>query len=249
MLAKKIRKFELKILKEYQAGKLLGTIHCCIGQELDVVRLVKQLNKGDIITSNHRCHGHFLAYSENFDGLYEELHKRPSGVNQGRCLSQHIHQDDFYTTGVQGGMVPIACGMAFAEKMKKSGKMVVCFIGDGTLGQGVLYESLNIASLWQLPILFVLENNQYSMSTPVKDTVAGSIRRRFEAFGLKECWLNLGDSKLIRDNLPMFLIIDTYRYCGHSGHNDRCYRTREEEDEWVKKDKLGGYLLDELLHA
>ena len=247
ILAKKIREFELKILREYKEGKLPGTIHCCIGQELDVVRLIKQLKKGDIITSNHRCHGHFLAYSENFDGLYKELHKQPSGVNQGRCLSQHIHQDDFYTTGVQGGLMPIACGMALAEKMKDSGNIVVCFIGDGTLGQGVLYESLNLASLWQLPILFVLENNQYSMSTSVKDNAAGCIRCRFECFGLKECWFNF-DEVLTRDNLPMFMIIDTYRYCGHSGNDDRCYRTQEEENEWIKKDKLGGYLLDEFLH-
>jgi len=241
-LAKKIREFELEILKEYKDGKIPGTIHCCVGQELDVVRLIKKLHKDDIITSNHRGHGHFLAYTRNFRGLYDELHKKPEGVNQGKCLSQHIHQDNFYTTGIQGGMVPIACGMALAEKMKNSGNIVVCFIGDGTLGEGVLYESLNIASLWRLPILFVLENNQYAMSTSVKDDVAGDIEKRFKAFGLKKA------HRKFRDRLPAYIIINTYRFCGHSGRDDRCYRTKDEERRWLQKDKLKGYLLDELLH-
>lgn len=239
-LAKKIREFEVNLLKDFEGGKISGTIHCCIGQELEEVELISQLKPGDIVTSNHRGHGHFLAYTKNFKGLYDELRGLKTGVNQGRALSQHIHQDNFYTTGIQGGLVPIACGMAMAEKMNKSGNMVLCFIGDGTLGQGILYESLNIASLWKLPICFVVENNQYAMSTSVKDAVAGSIKDRFRAFGLNEA----GDS--IRENLPSFKIVNTYRFCGHSARDRRPYRTREEEQEWLKKDKLGGYLCSSL---
>lgn len=237
-LAKKIREFELKILKEHKEGIIKGTIHCCIGQELEEVEIISQLKPGDIITSNHRGHGHFLAYTKNFDGLYDELKGLPTGVNQGKALSQHLHQNNFYSTGIQAGMTPIACGMALAEKMKGSGNMVLCFIGDGTLGQGVLYESMNIAALWQLPICFVVENNQYAMSTAVNDAVAGDIAMRFQAFGL-----NITKISAIHDALPSYLIIDTYRFCGHSARDQRVYRTKEEETERLKTDKLKGYML------
>jgi len=240
-LAKKIRAFELAVLKEYKKGNIKGTVHCCIGQEYDTVQLIQQLKPGDIITSTHRGHGHFLAFTKNFTGLWDELHGLPTGINQGKALSQHLHAKNFYTTGIQGGMLPIACGMALAQKLKKTGNVVMSFLGDGTLGEGILYESLNIASLWKLPLIFILENNHYEMSTPTHNHTAGSIKQRFEAFGIYQALKN------IRKLTPAYKIIDTYRHCGHSGRDDRCYRTKEEEYHWRQKDKLGGYLLDELL--
>jgi 2-oxoisovalerate dehydrogenase E1 component len=240
-LARRIREFEVNLLREFREGKIPGTIHCCIGQEYDEVAIIGQLHPGDIVTSTHRGHGHFLAYTHDFQGLYDELRGLPSGVNQGRAYSQHLHKDNFYATGIQGGFTAIACGMALAEKRKASGNMVLCFIGDGTLGQGILYESLNIVSLWSLPVCFVLENNKYAMSTSISEGVAGSIEKRFEAFGLHKC-----DGDIHKD-LPSYLIIDTYRFCGHSGRDTRCYRTIEEEQEYLKKDKLEGYLLHDII--
>lgn len=240
-LAKRIRNFEYQILKQFKAGKIPGTIHCCIGQELDTVDIISQLLPGDSITSNHRGHGHFLAYTKDFIGLYDELRAMQSGVNGGKSLSQHLHKDNFYATGIQGGFVPVACGMAMAEKLNNSSNIVVCFIGDGTLGQGVLYESLNLAALWKLPIYFVLENNQYAMSTPISQSIAGSIAGRFKAFGLNHVTDNF------REKLPAFRIIDTYRFCGHSGNDSKTYRTTDEELEWIAKDKLGGYLCQNIM--
>lgn len=234
--AKRIRDFELKVLQDFKKSIIRGTVHCCIGQEYDIVKIISQLKEIDSITSNHRGHGHFLAYTKNFEGLYNELCGFKSGINGGKGLSQHLHQGNFYCTGIQGGFTPVACGIALAEKMNSTKNIVVSFIGDGTLGQGVLYESLNIASLMQLPICFVLENNHYAMSTPTKKAVAGSIEKRFESFGLQK-----GNIDDIREILPSYIIIDTYRFCGHSGNDNKCYRSKEEELEWIKKDKLNGY--------
>ena len=252
-LAKRIREFEVKILKEFREGKIPGTIHPCIGQEYTTVEVVSQLRKGDVITSNHRGHGHFLAYTncvlsgkieqKNFDMLYDELRGLKTGVNKGASLSQHLGIEDFYMTGIQAGFVPVATGAALAEKMKGDGNMVVCFIGDGTFGQGVLYESMNLASLWGLPICFVVEDNKYAMSTSVASSIAGypdSMSARFEAFGIREA------KEDIREVFPSYKIVDTYRYCGHSGNDKNIYRDKEEEKEWLGKDYLDGYLLEEL---
>lgn len=239
--AKKIREFEINLLKEYKEKKIKGTIHCCIGQELDIVDIIFQLTTDDMVTSNHRSHGHFLAYTKNFDGLYKEIKGQFDGVNNGVAFAQHLHQYNFYSTGIQGGLLPIACGWALAQKINKTNNIAVCFIGDGTLGQGILYESLNLSSLWNLPICFVLENNNYAMSTHISQAIAGNIADRFKAFGLKESKNN------IRENLPSFKIIDTYRFCGHSGNDNKCYRTKEEELEWLKKDKLEGYLCQDII--
>lgn len=238
-LAKRIREFEITLLDNFKNGKVPGTIHCCIGQELDIVNIISQMKEDDIITSNHRSHGHFLAYTHNFNGLLDEILGLPTGVNQGRAFGQHLHFKNFYATGVQGGLVPIACGMALAEKFNNTKNMVFCFIGDGTLGQGVLYESLNIASLWQLPICFVVENNQYAMSTKTNNVIAGSIKKRFEAFNIQE-----SDENNITRMCPTYIILNTYRFCGHSGNDNRCYRSPDEEKLWIKNDKLEGYLCD-----
>lgn len=235
-LAKKIREFEIKVLEDFKKGIIKGTIHCCIGQEYEEVKIIEQLIEGDVVTSNHRGHGHYLAFTKDFDGLYNELCGLETGVNGGKSLSQHLHSKNFYSTGIQGGMIPVACGIALGMKLKQSSNMVVCFIGDGTLGQGVLYESLNIASLWKLPICFVIENNQYAMSTSIKNNIQGSIEKRFLSFGLNKSAL------IIRSNLPSFRVINTYRFCGHSGNDNRNYRSIEEEKKWIKKDKLKGYL-------
>jgi len=245
-----IRLFEEKMEELFKKGALFGTIHSCAGQEAVAVGIINSLSQTDLIIGNHRSHGHYLAYTNDVEGLMAELMGKATGVVGGRGGSQHIHKNNFYSNGVQGGMVPVATGMALAEKIKKSGNIVVCFIGDGTLGQGVVYESMNIASLWQLPILYVVENNYYAMSTRICDAVAGLPVNRGRAFDIESSELTSNDSDIIYNGsedivkkvrekcTPYFWVINTYRLSGHSKSDDRCYRTKEEEMKWAELDPL-----------
>ena len=194
--------------------------------------VLSQLDETDIVVSNHRCHGHFLAHGGDPVALYAELMGKASGVCGGRGGSQHLHWRNFYSNGIQGGIVPLATGMALAEKHKGGGAMVVVFIGDGTLGEGVLYEALNMASLWSVPILYVLENNRIAQTTPIQLAMAGEISSRFEAFDIPALHMDSSDvleiaaqaSTLIRDvrvgSRPRALVIDTVRFGAHSKGDD-----------------------------
>jgi TPP-dependent pyruvate/acetoin dehydrogenase alpha subunit len=193
---------------------------------------------GEIVFTNHRCHGHFLAYMASQPGgvdpypLAAELMGKATGLVGGRGGSQHIHWRNFYSNGVQGGIVPVAAGMALAEKSNKSGKIVLVFLGDGTLGEGVLYESLNMASLWKLPLLFVLENNHYAQTTPIELGVSGTISGRFAAFGIpvweQETFDVLQVQEVARPAIehvrdgsgPAALILHTQRFSAHSKGDD-----------------------------
>ena len=226
-----IRCFEERALAEFSTGKLFGTTHAYIGQEADAAAVFAALSPDDVIFSNHRCHGHFLAYGGDPYRLAAELMGRATGLVGGRGGSQHIHWRNFYTNGIQGGIVPIATGIGLAEKAKGGGAISVVFIGDGTLGEGALYESLNIASLWQLPVLYIVENNRYAQTTPTELGVAGSIAARFQAFGIQTWEAASSDVLTIlpiareavahtRSGLPSALILHTYRFSAHSKGDD-----------------------------
>jgi TPP-dependent pyruvate/acetoin dehydrogenase alpha subunit len=233
-----IRRFEERLLAEFSSGKLVGTTHTCIGQEADAVGIFSVADPGDVVFSNHRCHGHFLAYGGDPYLLAAELMGKATGLVGGRGGSQHIHWRNFYSNGIQGGIVPVATGMALAEKEQKTGQVVLVFIGDGTLGEGVLYESLNVAALWQLPILFVLENNRYAQTTPVEKALAGSMSGRFAAFGIPTWERETADVLEVRAVAkeavrhvrggagPGGLILHTHRFAAHSKGDDT--RTPEE---------------------
>ncbi|MGB8212200.1 MAG: thiamine pyrophosphate-dependent dehydrogenase E1 component subunit alpha [Anaerolineales bacterium] len=227
-----IRRFEERLLAEFSTGKLVGTTHTYIGQEADAVGVFSVTDLNDVVFSNHRCHGHFLAYGGDAYRLAAELMGRTTGLVGGRGGSQHIHWRNFYSNGIQGGIVPVATGMALAQKARQTGKIVLAFIGDGTLGEGVLYESLNIAALWSLPILLVLENNRYAQTTPVEKGVAGSMADRFTAFGipvwerdttdvLEVCSAAWEAVQYVRSEVkPGCLILHTYRFSAHSKGDD-----------------------------
>lgn len=228
----RIRYFEEHVLGEFPRGLFFGTTHTYIGQEANAVGVLASLQPGDVVVSNHRCHGHFLAYGGPMDGLAAELMGRSSGVCSGRGGSQHIQWRDFYANGILGGTVPLAVGMALAEKRMGSGAIVTVFLGDGALGEGVVYESMNMASLWSLPILFVLENNRYAQSTPIELNLAGDIGARFQAFGIEvdqvdstdvEEIMVLGDQAFgaVRSSgQPRALVLATYRFGPHSKGDD-----------------------------
>lgn len=233
----RIRRFEETILANFPKGIFYGTTHTYLGQEANAVGVLCQIQDGDIVFSNHRCHGHYLAYGGDMESLFAELMGRETGVCGGRGGSQHLHWRNFYSNGVQGGIVPIATGIALAEKFKKSGAITIAFLGDGTLGEGVVYESLNIASLWDIPILYILENNHIAQTTPISLAVSGSITDRFKAFGIPTHQLETADvldilplaKKLIAEvreqGSPRVLVISSYRFGPHSKGDD----TRDQE--------------------
>ncbi len=181
---KLIRCFEKKLLDLFVKNLLFGTTHTCIGQECNSVSFLNAIETNiDIIWSNHRCHGHFISYSGNIIGLMAEIMGKKIGVCGGRGGSQHLHYKNFYSNGILGGAVPQALGSAFAIKNKKS--ICIVFIGDGTMGSGVFYESLNLASLWNCPIIFVCENNNIAQTTPSNLALSGSILSLAKAFNIK----------------------------------------------------------------
>jgi len=227
-----IRGVEQRLLKLFGENRLFGTVHTCIGQEFSAVALAQALGPGDVVFSNHRCHGHFLARTGDVDGLIAEIMGKRTGVCGGRGGSQHLHAPGFYSNGVLGGTVPVAAGFALSMKLRKQDGIVAAFIGDGTLGEGVLYESLNIASKWELPLLLILENNGYAQSTPSSQTLAGDICARAAAFGIEtaraDTWA-FGElfekaaeaaERVRRRRRPFFLQIDTYRLMAHSKGDD-----------------------------
>ncbi len=232
-----IRRFEETVLAEFKRGVFAGTTHTYLGQEADAVGVLSQILPGDIVVSNHRCHGHFLAYGGDPFGLFAELMGKASGVCGGRGGSQHLHWRDFYSNGILGGTLPVATGMALAEKRKKSSAVVAAFMGDGTLGEGVAYEAFNMAALWGAPVLFVIENNHIAQTTPTLVVLAGSINQRLEAFGIPVCELDTSDvleiipaagrllGEVRQAQAPRALILNTERFGPHSKGDD----TRPEE--------------------
>lgn len=227
-----IRRFEETVLAEFSRGAFYGTTHTYVGQEANAAAVISQIAEGDIVVSNHRCHGHFLAYGGDPQALFAELMGKPTGVCGGRGGSQHLHWKNFYSNGILGGTIPVAVGMALAEKWKRTGAVVAAFLGDGALGQGVVYEALNYASLWDAPVLFVLENNHIAQTTPTDLALAGSLAARFTAFGIPVSELDTSDVleiwpvagaclQAVRgESRPHALILNTERFGPHSKGDD-----------------------------
>ena len=228
----RIRRMEERLLELFGEGKLQGTTHACIGQESISAGVLAHLRPSDVVVSNHRCHGHYLAHQQDPVGLMAELMGLEDGVCRGWGGSQHMHRGNFYSNGVLGGTLSAAVGFALAEQRKGSGNLVCVFFGDGALGEGQVYECMNLASLWRLPILFVHENNFFSQSTSSELQLAGSIPARFEAFGIDTRALRSRDPLLIWEAAkaavaslrggrgPVALALDTFRLCSHSKSDD-----------------------------
>jgi 2-oxoisovalerate dehydrogenase E1 component len=232
--ALRIRKVEEKFLELFSQGKLNGTVHTCVGQEFSAVAFAGQLKKKDFIFSNHRCHGHYLAFTGDTRGLLAELLGKASGTCGGIGSSQHLCHNNFFSNGIQGGIVPVAAGYALGNKLRNTGAVGIVFIGDGTLGEGTLYETMNIISKWEIPLLIVCENNFYAQSTPQHINLAGDILARAEAFGIKTGKGNTWDPEALMhqareaidyvrtETKPCFFLVETYRLNAHSkGDDDR----------------------------
>jgi 2-oxoisovalerate dehydrogenase E1 component len=227
-----VRETEKTLLDLFSQGLLSGTTHTCIGQEFCQMAVVRALDHpDDAVLSTHRNHGHFLTYTGDAVGLLAEVMGREAGICGGRGGSQHIIHRHFHSNGVQGGMTAIGVGLAKARSLAGSAGIVATIVGDGTLGEGLLYESMNLAAVWAVPVLFVIEANQVAQTTPTAETVAGDLLARGRAMGLPAWRADDNDPALWqiaaeavgevrKTRRPGFLVIDTRRLGPHSKGDD-----------------------------
>jgi pyruvate dehydrogenase E1 component alpha subunit len=252
----KIRAFEEQVNDLYQGAKMPGLAHLYIGEEAIAVGVCEALNRDDYITSTHRGHGHCLAKGAAVDRMFCELLGKAPGYCRGKGGSMHIADQDTGNLGanaIVGGSAGIATGAAFSSKRLGNGRVSVCFFGEGALGQGVLYESMNMAQLWKLPVIYVCENNLYNEYTHHSESTAGSMRARAEAFGLLAVEVDGQDVRAVHvaaralverargGDGPAFLLCNTYRYLGHhvGDINRDYYRSKDEEQQWrAQRDPL-----------
>jgi pyruvate dehydrogenase E1 component alpha subunit len=246
----KIRVFEEHVNTLYLSAKMPGLAHLYTGEEAVAVGVCEALHRDDYITSTHRGHGHCLAKGASIDRMFAELLGKEAGYCRGKGGSMHIADQETGNLGanaIVGGSAALATGAAMSSKMQGTSQVTVCFFGDGALGQGVLYEAMNMASLWKLPIIYVCENNMYNEYTHYSETTAGEMGARPKAFGIHTQEVdgqNIREVYITAQRLverarsgegPAFLLCNTYRYHGHHvGDIQRSYyRSKEEEQLWM----------------
>lgn len=264
----KIRVFEERVDELYRAAKMPGLAHLYVGQEGVAVGVCSALEEQDYITSTHRGHGHCLAKGAHVDRMFAELLGKEAGYCKGKGGSMHIADhanNNLGANAIVGGSAGIAAGAAFSAKQRGTNQVSACFFGEGALGQGLLYEVMNMASLWQLPVIFVCENNLYNEYTHYSEVTAGAVLDRPRAFGIEAFEVDGQDVRAVyslmdgivmrtRDGAgPAFLLAHTYRFHGHHvGDLDRSYyRTKDEEELWRSErdpiPQLGNWLLERRL--
>jgi acetoin:2,6-dichlorophenolindophenol oxidoreductase subunit alpha len=239
-----IRHFEWAVLELFGQGKLHGTTHTCLGQEYIPVALRPLIHDNDFVFSNHRGHGHYLARFADPHSLLAEVMGRDGAVCNGVGGSQHIHRGRYFSTGVQGESLPVAAGVALHLKRSEPGRIAVVHVGDGTWGEGAVYEALNMAALWRLPLAVVVEHNGMAQSTPTAAQMAGTIGGRAAAFGIAHHRTASLDINVLRaeirpvlarvgaDHRPVIVEFATHRIGPHSKGDDT--RSRQELD-WVRQ--------------
>jgi TPP-dependent pyruvate/acetoin dehydrogenase alpha subunit len=261
-----IRMFEEQVNEVYTRALMPGLAHLYSGEEAVAVGICEALRIDDYITSTHRGHGHCLAKGASPDRMFAELLGKESGYCRGKGGSMHIADPATGNLGanaIVGGSVGIATGAAFTAKTLGTDRVAVCFFGEGALGQGSLYEVMNLAQLWKLPVIYVCENNQYNEYTHYQETTAGTILGRATAFGIEAARVDGQDVRAVNEVAtrlvkraragggPAFLQCDTYRYSGHhvGDINREYYRSKQEEHLW-KTDRdpipvLSKWLIDQ----
>ncbi|WP_158737266.1 thiamine pyrophosphate-dependent dehydrogenase E1 component subunit alpha [Alteribacillus sp. YIM 98480] len=243
-----IRSFEEKVEQLFQQGKIHGTMHLCIGQEATAVGVCSLLDNQDKIISTHRGHGHCIAKGTKVDRMMAELLGKETGYCKGKGGSMHIADLDKGNLGANGivaGGLPIAVGAALTSHMKNLGYVVCCFFGDGATNEGAFHEALNLASIWNLPVIFFCENNKYAMSGSTDDMInIQKIADRSKSYGIPGITIDGNNINEVADAIdtaikhaknnkgPTLIEAETYRWRGHSRSDARKYRDREEEKEW-----------------
>jgi TPP-dependent pyruvate/acetoin dehydrogenase alpha subunit len=249
-----IHHFEMRVDKLFAAGELKGTSHLAMGQEATAVGVGFALQPGDYVASNHRGHGHFMARGAEPRRIMAELFGKADGYSKGLGGTQHMA--DFSLgflgmNGITGGMMPVAAGAAFSAKYRKSGQVALAFFGDGASNQGTFHETLNMASIWALPLILFCENNCYAMSSSTKDMVGvEDIVHRACGYDISAVMVDGNDVMAVYDAVvtarelaangkgPVLIEGKTYRVGGHSRGDQCVYRTREEEAEWALRDPV-----------
>jgi acetoin:2,6-dichlorophenolindophenol oxidoreductase subunit alpha len=255
----RIRTFEDNANQLYLSAKMPGLTHMYSGQEAVAVGICEALERTDKITSTHRGHGHCIAKGAEFKEMFCELLGKAEGYCRGKGGSMHIADQENGNLGanaIVGGSAGIATGAALSAKRLRTKDVAVCFFGDGALGQGLLYEVMNMAALWKLPVIYACENNLYGEYTKVEEMAAGQLTARAAAFGIETFEVDGQDvlavfrlaqtlvSRARKDEGPFFVLLNTYRYMGHHvGDTNRdYYRSKEEETYWkTKRDPIANF--------
>ena len=249
-----IRKFEEGAENCYTRGLIHGTMHLSIGQETSAVGSCMPLAPDDQITSTHRGHGHCVAKGAQVSRMFAEFFGKETGYCKGRGGSMHIadvSKGNLGANGIVAGGIPIAVGAALSSKRLKTGKVVLCFFGDGANNEGAFHESLNMASIWKLPVVFICENNKYGMSTSIeRSTAVKNISDRAAGYSMPGVTVDGNDFNAISEavdtaveharagNGPSLVESLTYRWRGHSKSDRNRYRTKEEINDWIDRDPI-----------
>ena len=249
-----IRNFDNKVNRLVKRGVVPGMTHFSVGEEAANVGAIAAIEKGfDLITSNHRGHGQSIALGIDLNGMMAEIMGKATGTCKGKGGSMHIADLDggnLGANGIVGGGMGMAIGAALTQKMKNTGKIVMCCFGDGACNEGTFHETLNMASIWKLPVIFYSINNLYGISTPIKDVINIDYNYlRASSYGIPGHFIEDGNDLLAvyekfeelveyvrAGNGPVLVESITYRWLGHSTSDPGKYRTKEEVDEWKKKD-------------
>lgn len=252
----RIRHFDERASKMVKRGQIPGTVHTSIGQEAQVVGACMALGDGDYMTGNHRSHGHPIGKGSPLGPLMAELVGKATGVCGGKGGSLHLA--DFAVgslgeSGIVGSSIPIATGAGLSAKVLGNGKVALAFFGDGAANQGALYEAMNISGAWDLPVIFLCENNQYALSTPAHTVTSGVIAERAAGFGIAGVRVEDGQDVLAvheatseaverarRGEGPTLIEVVTYRFHEHSEglRLGTDYRDAEEKEEWLQRDPI-----------
>jgi TPP-dependent pyruvate/acetoin dehydrogenase alpha subunit len=249
-----IRRFETRVNELYLQGKIPSTLHLYIGQEAVATGACAHLQDSDYLLSTHRPHGHAIAKGVSINSIMAELFGKATGCCKGKGGSMHVGDISvgmFPAIAIVGGNTPIAAGAALAQKMNKTKGVTVCFSGDGAANEGAWHESLNAAAIYDLPTIFIVENNLYAASTPFNFSFkVDNVADRACAYGIPGVIVDGNDVLAVYEAVgeavkrarsgegPTLVECKTYRQCGHSRSDPRTYRTKEEEAEWLKKDPI-----------
>ncbi len=253
----RIRRFEEKSVELYSAGKIRGFLHLYIGEEAVAVGSMQSLTLEDAIVATYREHGHSLVRGTPMGPLMAELYGKANGCSRGRGGSMHFFDAArrFYGgLAIVGGGLPVAVGLALADKLQGRARVTACYFGDGAVAEGEFHESLNLAALWKLPVLFLCENNLYAMGTALaRHQAQTDIALKAESYGLRAGVADGMDvlavetatrraAEAVRGGEgPCFLEFRTYRFRAHSMYDPELYRSREEVEQWKKRDPLVTY--------
>jgi pyruvate dehydrogenase E1 component subunit alpha len=249
------RRFEEAAAKSYSQGRISGFLHLYIGQEAVAVGAISAAEPTDYIVATYREHAHYLARTGDARGAMAELYGKATGCSGGRGGSMHLFDAKRRMLGgwaIVGGHVPIAAGVAFASKYRDEHDVTLCFFGDGTANMGAFHEGLALAGLWKLPVVFICENNQYAMGTPLYRTLSvEDVAVRARGYPMEAEIVNGDDvlemreatryavNRARKEHLPFFLEAKTYRFRGHSVADPAKYRTKEEVQKWMERDPIG----------